>query len=315
MDKDQEKPTSGDGGVPPITEARLGSAEKRLGYKFKNRALLAQALSHASTRNEGFESNERLEFLGDSVLNMLISWFLYDGLPQANEGELSHRRSLIAQGEFLARVGRRLKLSELLRTGKGQDLEPTANMEADLVEACIGAIFLDGGLEAAQDFVLLHVISHYEPTEKAYTDPKSRLQHYTLEHRLGLPAYELVETSGPAHALTFEMLVKVEDEEFGRGRGSSKKIAARIAASEALDRLMAGQATTKTVTEEPNEPKKVTKPAAKKKTAKKAPAKKAAAKKTTAKKASPKKAAPKKAAPGKKTAKRKKPGKQGEASE
>lgn len=221
----------------PVPDGRLKKAQQRLGYRFHNTELLAQALCHASTRNEGLGSNERLEFLGDSVLNLLVSWFLYEGLREADEGTLSARRSRMTSGEALAEIGARLRLGELLRTGKGQDLEPTASMEADAVEACIGAIFLDGGLEAAQGFVLTHVIAAYKPEEPVYDDPKSRLQHYTLSKRLGLPEYKLVEATGPGHKQEFTMEVLVDGRSVGTGSGSSKKIAQQNAATSALHAL------------------------------------------------------------------------------
>jgi ribonuclease-3 len=232
-----KRPQKATGTVIPDT--RIKTAQKRLGYEFQDPSLLAQALCHASSRNEGIGSNERLEFLGDSVLNLLVTWFLYEGLRDADEGALSNRRARMTSGEALTEVGHKLKLGDLLRTGKGQDLEPTPNMEADAVEACIGAIFLDGGLEAAQGFVLSHIIANYKPEEPAYNDPKSRLQHYTLANRLGLPEYRLLESSGPAHHQEFLMEVLVDGKALGQGLGTSKKIAQQNAATSALEALQA----------------------------------------------------------------------------
>ncbi|MFQ5505710.1 MAG: ribonuclease III [Planctomycetota bacterium] len=222
----------------PISSARLRTAERRLGYSFKNPRLLAQAFCHASTRNEGFPSNERLEFLGDSVLSLVVATHLFKEMKDADEGTLSHYRALMTQGQHLANVASKLGLGELLRTGKGQDLEPTPNMAGDAVEACIGAIFLDGGMREARRFIRKHVITNFELEAAPFDDPKSKLQHYTLEKRLGLPEYELVKTTGPGHALSFVMEVKVAGRVLGCGSGSSKKTAARNAASEALTALL-----------------------------------------------------------------------------
>ena len=222
-----------------LSPQRLRSAQKKLGYQFENKALLAQAFCHASTHNDGFATNERLEFLGDAVLDMLVSWFLHEGLKNQPEGVLSKRRSQMTSGANLGRIARRLKLGELLRTGKGQDMEPTDKMEGDLLEACIGAIFLDGGIEAAQEFVLREVASAPMPQEdsKGFHDPKSRLQHLALSRHLGLPEYRLLDVIGPGHALDFTMEVYVDGKCVGKGRGSSKKIAAQFAATKALEFL------------------------------------------------------------------------------
>ena len=221
----------------PITKRNLLSAEKRLGYKFKDKDLLATAFCHASTGNEGIRNNERLEFLGDSVLNMLVSWFLYEGHEKDDEGALSKRRAHMISGQALTSVCKALKLSEFLRTGKGQDLAPTDHMEADLVEACIGAVFIDGGFEAAWDFVLENVISNFKTEAESFNDPKSRLQHYALAQRLGLPVYEVLNTEGPGHSLSFTVEAKVDGKAVGKGQGSSKKVAAQMAATEALETL------------------------------------------------------------------------------
>ena len=298
----------------PVSEAQLKKAESRLGYEFKNKSLLALALCHASTTNEGLKSNERLEFLGDAVLNLLVSWFLYEGLRDADEGTLSHRRSRMTNGESLAALGKQLKLGELLRIGKGQDLSPTSNMEADLVEACIGAIFLDGGVEAAQVFVLQQIIAAHKTDEPVYNDPKSRLQHVTLARRLGLPEYRLIEATGPSHQQVFLMEVRVAGEPRGRGTGSSKKLAQQQAATSALVELEKEAPPTKDAAPVPPEPPEesaakptTAKPATSKPaTTKKAATKRSAAKKTvtkvTTKKATTKKAAPKRAATKSRTA-------------
>lgn len=231
----------------PISDERLEKAQEVLGYEFKKPELLSQALCHASTRNEGLESNERLEFLGDAVLGMLVSWFLYEGLPAADEGALSSRRARMTQGDHLAKVGQRLGLGNLLRTGKNQDLAPTPAMEGDLVEACLGAIFLDGGLPASQKFVLDHIITTEKAKEDApsYTDPKSQLQHFTLARHLGLPEYRQVDVSGPAHAQEFKMEVAIAGKVLGTGNGTSKKAAQQKAASAAIEVLRKAEASSK----------------------------------------------------------------------
>jgi ribonuclease-3 len=222
-----------------LSPQRLRSAQKKLGYEFQDKSILAQAFCHASTHNDGYATNERLEFLGDAVLTMLVSWFLHEGLKNADEGTLSTRRSQMTSGANLASVASRLKIGELLRTGKGQDLEPTDKMEGDLLEACIAAIFLDGGIEAAQEFVLREIATGQMPDEKGagFNDPKSRLQHLALSRHLGLPEYRLLDVIGPGHALEFTMEVYVDGKCVGKGEGTSKKIAAQFAATKALETL------------------------------------------------------------------------------
>ncbi|PIE23578.1 MAG: hypothetical protein CSA62_06985 [Planctomycetota bacterium] len=265
----------------PVTEERRALAEKRLQYRFKEQRLLSQALCHASARNQGYASNERLEFLGDAVLSLLASWFLYEGLPEVDEGELSRRRAALCSGEALSAVAARLQLGPLLLTGKGQDLSATPNMAGDQLEALIGAIFLDGGLEAAQDFVIREVLTKSDaaapqkkPTEAeapaarsdkespqasgseskqdandSFEDSKSKLQHHSLRLRLGLPEYRVVSSVGPGHNLTFTMEVRVQGNAIGRGEGSSKKLASQAAAREALEVLLASEKDTKKVDE------------------------------------------------------------------
>ena len=231
----------------PVTDQRLAHAQERLGYRFKNHDLLGLALCHASTRNEGLASNERLEFLGDAVLSLLVSWFLYEGLPNASEGELTARRVQMTRGDNLSEIAKKIGLGSLIRTGKNQDLEPTASMQSDLLEACLGAIFLDGGIVAAQNFVLEHVIAgpkgQKAPAE-AYTDAKSQLQHFTLARRLGLPEYREVSVEGPAHAQMFTMEVVIADRVLGSGSGSSKKAAQQAAAQQAFDFLREAESST-----------------------------------------------------------------------
>jgi len=223
-----------------MADPNMKLAQKRLGYSFKEERFLEIALQHASTKNEGVPTNERLEFLGDAVLNLLVSWFLYEGMKDADEGQLSQRRAQIVDTKSLAALALELDLPSLLRTGKGQDLPATEKMRADLVEACIGAIFLDGGIEAAQSFVLSKILPHASPTSESGEahDPKSKLQHYTLAKRLGLPKYRLIEAQGPGHDMRFLMEVSVGERALAKGKGTSKKIASQNAAREALRLLL-----------------------------------------------------------------------------
>ncbi len=217
-----------------MADPNLKLAQERLGYEFRNASLLEEALRHASTKNEGEGTNERLEFLGDAVLNLLVSWFLFEAMKDADEGALSQRRARIVETQSLAELAKGLGLPDLLRTGKGQDLKPTEKMCADLLEACLGAIFVDGGLDAAQQFMLQKILPNLPGETREHHDPKSQLQHYALAHRLGLPEYRLVEAQGPGHNMRFIMEVKVAGRALAKGRGTSKKIASQNAAREAL---------------------------------------------------------------------------------
>ena len=218
----------------------------KLGLAFKDWSLLETALTHSSYLNEDpsfpLESNERLEFLGDAIVGLVVARELYDRCPGASEGDLTEGRTHVVRGSSLAQVARGIGLGGYLRMGRGEDAaggrERESNLEGAL-EALAGAVFLDGGYDAARALVLRilkepldEIVRHGIPQ-----NAKGRLQELTQGRGLGQPRYELVETSGPDHAPTFTVAVEVDGKVLGQGTGSGKLDAEQAAAREALGKL------------------------------------------------------------------------------
>lgn len=186
--------------------------QQRLGYQFNDRGLLLQALTH---RSHGVDNNERLEFLGDAILNCTIAQALFEQFPKASEGELSRYRAAQVRGETLADVAREFDLGPWLRLGPGElksGGHRRASILADTVEALIGAISLDGGMAVAQERVLAWWQTRLENTdpEQMMKDPKTRLQEYQQGQGAPLPRYEVVEITGQAHNQTFTVSCTVD---------------------------------------------------------------------------------------------------------
>jgi ribonuclease-3 len=216
---------------------------KLLGHEFKDPSLLERALTHASTGNEGRKSYERLEFLGDSFLNFATAHWLFTKHPEIAEDQLTETRARIVSRRPLAEIGRRLGLHDYLLTGKGlRESERTSErILADLVEAVIGAILLDGGVRAARAFVRRHVLSDPNNSEPADADKDSKtaLLHFCQRHKLGQPRYELVETSGLQHEQEFRVIARLLDGRRAEGHGRTKRAAEKQAAEQLLEHLMA----------------------------------------------------------------------------
>jgi ribonuclease-3 len=203
---------------------------------------LEEALTHPSFVNEaGGMDNQRLEFLGDAVLDLCVSEVLVDAYQQANEGRLTRMHSALVNAEALADWGRRVGIGMSLSMGRGAtasgDREQT-NVVADAVEAILAAVYLSHGLEGARRLVGDIVAGRLEDAERiAAPDPKGALQERLQQNGRPLPTYHLVERSGPAHEPSLGIEVMVEGETLGRGAGRSKKQAERAAALDALARL------------------------------------------------------------------------------
>ena len=213
--------------------------EKKIHIRFKDKTLLAEALTHKSFAMEqgGMPFNERLEFLGDSVFNTVIAAFLFDRYPNVDEGRLSKLKSqLVARASLLAwgrelKIGRFLKLSDSEEMTGGRERE---SLTANVMEALIGAIFLDQGFEPARKFIL----SHYEKKKRIIeTDYKSKLQELIQKKHKMPPAYAVIGETGPDHDKTFEMEVRIKKKMLGKGEGKSKKEAEQDAAHAALKKL------------------------------------------------------------------------------
>ncbi len=217
--------------------------ENALGYRFSDSDLLQVALTHRSYSNERGEKGnyERLEFLGDAVLGMVASRWLYDRYPLEPEGLLARRKSFLVSAPVLARFGGSLGLGPALRLGVGEARSggsTKASILADAVEAIFGAVYLDGGLEAAREIIEPFLTDAVEERSSVFhTDPKTRLQEHVQGLGWALPCYRVVSESGPDHRKRFTVECSVEGEVAGSAEGRSKKLAEQAAAIRALERL------------------------------------------------------------------------------
>ncbi len=216
---------------------------RRLGLSFSSLSLLVRALTHRSYVNEypqAVEDNERLEFLGDAVLDFTVGAWVYNRFPELPEGDLTKMRSALVRNEQLAKFSRRLDLGRALRLGRGEASSGGHNRDnllGSAFEALIGALYLDSGLSAVDAFVIPILEESRESILNEIHDPKSQLQEWTQSHKLGAPRYHVVSTSGPDHAVVFEMIVEVAGVERGRGTGTSNSHAEHAAAQDALNNL------------------------------------------------------------------------------
>ena len=210
---------------------------KRLGYRFSDANLAELALTHRSC---GANNNERLEFLGDSILNFVIADALFSRFPQAKEGQLSRLRARLVKGVTLAELAEEMQLKEFLRLGAGELKSGGFNrrsIQADAVEALIGAIYLDAGLEPCRERILDWYQSRLESLslEDTQKDPKTRLQEFLQSRRSELPVYHLIKVEGEAHDQTFHIECEVALlEQRLAGQGRSRRIAEQQSAQQAL---------------------------------------------------------------------------------
>jgi ribonuclease-3 len=218
--------------------------EQALGYTFKNKEWLVLAFIHRSYVNENkqvSQHNERLEFLGDSVLGLLIADFLFNSMPSTPEGELSNLRSRLVEAGSCMRYVHTLGLQGNLLLGKGERMNDGRGREsiiADLFEAIIGAIYLDGGLQEVRKFLFGKLLGDFEAILKTpMQNWKAILQDYCQKKYQQPPDYRLIEESGPDHSKHFEIGVDILGVEYGRGSGASKKEAQQAAAKAALEKL------------------------------------------------------------------------------
>ena len=219
------------------------SLEKSLGHRFKRADLLELALTHRSWANEqGIpEHYERLEFLGDAVLGMVTAEWLYQSHPELPEGELSKRKAQLVSRPSLAHHAEKIGLGPALRIGVGEDRSggrTKASLLADSMEAVFGAVYLDGGIEAARDVILpMLEETGEEPAQLLAADAKTQLQEVTQALGLDLPEYRLTGAAGPDHSKVFTVECWVGGELAGHGEGPSKKMAEQKAAAEALAQI------------------------------------------------------------------------------
>jgi ribonuclease-3 len=213
--------------------------------KFKNQELLQLAFIHRSYLNESKEtkeSNERLEFLGDSILSFVVSEHLYKAYPEFDEGILTNLRSLVVNTKSLAKMAKKLNFGAHLMLSHGE--EDSGGRENDSIlantfESVIGALFLDQGIEAVKTFLFTVLIPEIETyvEKKVFKDPKSLLQEYVQARKQNSPVYKVLHEEGPAHAKQFTIGVFVGDTKVGEGRGKSKQEAEEQAAEQALEKI------------------------------------------------------------------------------
>src|SRR3989344_2579976 len=219
--------------------------QKKIGFVFTNKTLLATAFIHRSYLNEHKKykglSNERLEFLGDAALSIVVSTFLYEKLPNEPEGKLTTSRAALVRTETLAKIAKSLSLGKYLVLSKGE--EDTGGREnpsilANTFEALVGAIYLDQDIDKVEEFLKKTVLSDWKSLiESAVPDNKSKLQEFVQRKYHVSPIYKLISSWGPDHARQFEIDVFIGEKKMGRGTGNNKQSAAQNAAKDALTRL------------------------------------------------------------------------------
>ena len=223
----------------------LPRIQERLGYHFNDLAILTQAFIHRSFLNEcqlpNLIANERLEFLGDAVLNLYVSAFLFSRFPDRGEGLLSKQKAQAVCQASCAVMMDRLGLIHHLLVGKGEQAllaKSRPSLGSDLLEAIIGAVFVDGGWAAAERFLASHFDAHFSMmSEMSPSNAKAELQELLAKQGMGLPEYRLNEMSGPPHDRLFVVSVFVEGHELGRATGKTKRESEQQAAAQALTTL------------------------------------------------------------------------------
>lgn len=223
----------------------LNEVEQKLGVTFNDKNLLRQVFVHRSYLNEniGFtlDHNERLEFLGDAVLELVVTEYLYKNYDDP-EGELTNWRSALVRGVMLAEVAQKLSMGDHLYLSRGEQKSGGKARQlilANTFEAFVGALYLDKGYPTAEEFIHKHLIVRLEEIieNKLYLDPKSRLQEWSQENKGITPNYKVLDEHGPDHAKSFTIGVYIDGKLVGEGAGSSKQIAEQAAASSALTEL------------------------------------------------------------------------------
>jgi ribonuclease III len=222
----------------------IPAIEGQLHYKFHDSSLLVLAFIHRSYINEHREvlqHNERLEFIGDSILGLLTAEYLYKNFPNNPEGDLSYYRSRLVDATACISYLQKMDIAKHILLGKGERMNDGRGREsilADLFEAIIGAIYLDGGLEAARHFIFNNFSQEIKATlETPLSNWKAILQDYCQKKYQQPPIYKVLDESGPDHSKSFIIAVMISDKEYGRGSGASKKEAQQSAAAEALKQI------------------------------------------------------------------------------
>lgn len=222
--------------------------ESLLGFKIKNKSLFLKALTHTSfleVHPELEKSNERLEFLGDSVLNMIVAHYLFENYQEEGEGFLTKARAALVNRNRLYEVAEKINLKDFLLYNEkyiNENEEGFKTILADAIEALIGAIFLEKGIKFAEKFILKNIIAPYEKNHEYLIDTnyKGQLLEYTHANKLDIPKYVVVSQEGPEHKKEFTVDVYIGDVKFGSGKGKNKKAAEQNASKSALLKLIKG---------------------------------------------------------------------------
>ena len=221
----------------------MKTLEEKLGYTFRDPSLLENALTHSSCANESrgkLQSNERLEFLGDSILGMVVAEHLFRNHPELPEGELTRTRASLVCEDSLVEVAQTLGLGDYLKLGKGEEAGGGRNrpsIRADAVEAVLAAVYLDGGIGSARKIIQKYILSKEIVSMKSSRDYKTALQELVQRESGQVLKYQLVGESGPDHDKRFFVEVLLNGNSVGRGEGRSKKEAEQMAAKAAIETL------------------------------------------------------------------------------
>lgn len=226
--------------MKPLQEEKISTLEEKIGYYFRNKSLLVQSLTHPSTKkNQNTKDYERLEFLGDSVISLLISEILYQYFPFEDEGALAKRRASLVCRDGLAEVALIIGLGEYLILSTGEEQSGGRNNKANLenaFEALVAAIYVDNGLESARAFIDKFLKPIVFNSKEPPKDPKSKLQEWAQKQGMDLPKYEMVSITGPAHQPEITISLSIKDKSVTKN-SSSRKEAERQAAEEMLKLL------------------------------------------------------------------------------
>ena len=227
-----------------MPDIHLAELQKKLGYEFNDKALLISALTHSSYANEmkksGTLSNERLEFLGDSVLGMTVAGFIYSAYPDMPEGKMTKLRADLVCEKSLAALARGFCLGNYILLGKGEEKgggRARSSILADAVEAVLAAIYLDGGFDPVSRFINEHFAPQAHRKQTEVSDHKTALQEFVQEKDGQILSYQTIDESGPDHIKSFTVEVKLNGNRIGEGKGRSKKEAEQLAAKSALNEL------------------------------------------------------------------------------
>lgn len=221
----------------------INEFEEKLGYTFKNKALIKKALTHSSYANEKHrESNERLEFLGDSVLSIIVSDYLFRKLSRVAEGDLTKIRASLVCEQALAEISENISLGQYILLGRGEEMtggRKRASIVSDAFEAVLAAIYLDGGMKKATQWLMWVMQDKMNEAlqGKTYKDYKTMLQEAVQHGDKGRVTYKTIDESGPDHNKHFEVEVYIDDKAVDKGIGSSKKEAEQAAAENALKNI------------------------------------------------------------------------------